>query len=265
MKIVFTDLDGTLLDQHNYSYQPALPGLQRIRKARIPLVFVTSKTRAEVEVFRRLLGNDHPFIVENGGAVFIPKGYFPFPLPHLPLRDNYQVIALGVPYAELVCSLETASTQTACRVKGFCQMTVAEIASRCQMSSGQALLARQREFDEPFVCLDARCLDRLLEAIERQGKRWTEGGRFYHITGNNDKVVAVKKLVELYQRGLGEVTTIGLGDGPNDASFLNHVDCPVVICSPAWQGLKDLVPRGVVTCRPGPEGWSQAILEMVPE
>lgn len=265
MRVVFSDLDGTLLDPGDYSYLPAKPGLARLQKARIPLVFVTSKTRAEVEVFRHLLGNTHPFIVENGGAVYIPNGYFPFPLPALPFRDSYQVITLGAPYEELVDTLKVASVQSGCLVKGFHQMTVAEIAFRCQMSYGQAVLAKRREFDEPFIDLDSGCLDRLLEAITWLGKNWTQGGRFYHITGGNDKVAAVKKLAGLYQRVFGDVTTIGLGDGLNDVSFLNHVDCPVLMCSPRWQRLKKLVPHGLVTRRPGPEGWSQTILEMVPE
>lgn len=265
MNIVFSDLDGTLLDPRDYSHWPAKPGLERLRKARIPLVFVTSKTRAEVEVFRRLLENDHPFIVENGGAVYVPTDYFPFALPFLPRQDGYQVIELGAPYLDLVATLKNASIQSGCTARGFHQMDVSEIASRCGLSYGSAILAKQREYDEPFIVLDNGCLERLFETIESQGRRWTQGGRFYHITGNNDKVAAVRKLVELYRQAFREVTTIGLGDGLNDVTFLSHVDYPVLIRSAVWQRLRSMVPHGRVTHRPGPEGWNQAILEMVPE
>ena len=43
----------------------------------------------------------------------------------------------------------------------------------------------------------------LLAAIEREGKRWTTGGRFHHITGATDKAAAVRLLVALYRRQLG--------------------------------------------------------------
>ncbi|HEY4579910.1 MAG TPA: HAD-IIB family hydrolase, partial [Candidatus Acidoferrales bacterium] len=65
--IVFTDLDGTLLDYHTFSWTAANEALAEIERRRVPLVFCTSKTRAEIEALRRKIGNAHPFISENGG------------------------------------------------------------------------------------------------------------------------------------------------------------------------------------------------------
>jgi len=74
--VIFTDLDGTLLDAETYSYEAARPALAMLKKRQIPVVLCTSKTRAETEAIARRLGLKHPFIVENGGAIFIPQGYF---------------------------------------------------------------------------------------------------------------------------------------------------------------------------------------------
>ena len=52
--ILFTDLDGTLLDGRTYSFEKAKPALEAIQRLRIPLVFVSSKTRGEIEVYRKL-------------------------------------------------------------------------------------------------------------------------------------------------------------------------------------------------------------------
>ena len=76
--IVLSDLDGTLLDHTTYAFDAARAALERLRDARVPLVLCTSKTRAEVEPIRAALRNTHPFIVENGGGVCVPVGYFPF-------------------------------------------------------------------------------------------------------------------------------------------------------------------------------------------
>jgi predicted mannosyl-3-phosphoglycerate phosphatase (HAD superfamily) len=68
MDVVFSDMDGTLLEHSTYSFAEAQPALDLLKSRGIPLDVCTSKTRSEVEFWRRLLGNKHPFIVENGGA-----------------------------------------------------------------------------------------------------------------------------------------------------------------------------------------------------
>lgn len=96
--IVFTDLDGTLLDRETYSFEQALPALEVIQQKGIPLILSSSKTRAEIEIYRRELGYDHPFISENGGAIFIPKNYFSFQFPYDRELDGYDVLELGTFY-----------------------------------------------------------------------------------------------------------------------------------------------------------------------
>ena len=45
--VIFTDLDGCLLDRETYSFEPAQAALRLIREKKIPLVLVSSKTRVE--------------------------------------------------------------------------------------------------------------------------------------------------------------------------------------------------------------------------
>ena len=85
-RIIFTDLDGTLLDHDTYSWKPAESALKLARKMNIPVIFCTSKTRAEVEIYRKSIGNKHPFIAESGEAIFIPVSY-----THLTLPTIYSV------------------------------------------------------------------------------------------------------------------------------------------------------------------------------
>jgi len=261
MIVIFTDLDGTLLDHDTYDWGAARPALDRLREQRIPWVAVTSKTRAEVEFWRLRLGNTHPFIVENGGAAYVPADYFPFTLPKQ--QHDYEIMEWGRPYATLVAALQRASHSSGCRVRGFHEMTVAEVAELCELPLEQAALAKQREYDEPFVVLDPDRAGELASAIEEQGLHTTRGGRFWHILGANDKSVAVLALIALFERQHGPVRTIGLGDGWNDASFLNDVSTPVLIRSPHVDDLQRLIPRGMVTDRPGPAGWNESVLNLL--
>ncbi len=258
--IVFTDLDGSLLDQETYSWEPARPALERLERHQIPWILVTSKTRAEVELWRRLLGNMHPFVVENGGAIYVPRGYFPMSIPGAIPRDGYEVVEWGTPYEDLIAGLEAASRTSGCRLVGFHQMTAEEIASACDLSVEQARLAKQREYDEPFHIVDHEVTCQLLAAISALGLRWTRGGRFYHVCGNNDKSCAVNLLRDLFERAHRKVVTIALGDGLNDAPLLNSVDIPIIVRSPSAAALKLRVPRGLLTERQGPEGWNEALL-----
>lgn len=264
MKVVFTDLDGTLLDHESYSWEAARPALERLKRRGVPWILVTSKTRAEVEVWRRTLGHEHPFVVENGGAAFVPRGYFRLGVPGSVRRDDWEVLEWGRRYEELVAGLERASQVSACPTLGFHQMTAEEVALACDLPLEQAVLAKQREYDEPFCILEPGRASRLLTALEEQGLRWTRGGRFYHVCGDNDKALAVTVLSGLFRRLHGQATTIGLGDGLNDAPFLNVVDVPVLVRSRFAAVLKRRVPRGILVHRPGPAGWNTAVLALVP-
>lgn len=240
MNVVFTDLDGTLLDHETYSWDAARPAIERLKNREVPWVLVTSKTRAEVELWRRRLGNRHPFIVENGAAAFVPRDYFAFPIAGALERDNYYALQWGQKYGHLVAALKEASRHSRCRVRGFHEMTAAEISFMCDLPLEQAALAKLREFDEPFRVLDMERVGQLLNAIEKQGLRWTKGGRFWHITGENDKALAVSSLQQLFQRAYGQLQSIGLGDAVNDAPFLRSLQFR---CWSARAGPRNCKPR----------------------
>ncbi len=263
MHVLFTDLDGTLLDHQTYSWEAARPALRQLEDRRIPWILVTSKTRAEVNRLRQELDHRHAFIVENGAAACIPRGYFPFAVPAAVAREGYDVLEWGTPYEHLVAGLRRAAEAAGCRVLSFCDMSVEEVTAATGLTADQAVLAKQREYDEPFKVLTPGRTGDLLAAIEGQGLRWTRGGRLYHICGDNDKARAVAVLRDLFTR-LGEpVVTIGLGDGLNDAPFLQIVDVPVLVRSRFSTVLTHRIPHGTVTERPGPEGWNQAVLSLV--
>ena len=261
-KIVFTDLDGTLVDYETHSYAAALPALRRIGECSVPLVFCSSKTRAEMEEWRTSIGNAHPFIVENGAAIFIPAGYFPGQGQGIE-RGAYGVIELGEPRAALMEVLRSASVLTGTRILTFHDLSVEEVGRRYGIPHRLAILAVRREYDEPFEILDRGKAPDLLAAIEQQGRRWTRSDRFFHITGQNSKAGAVQVLSRLYQHHVGAATTYGFGDAMNDVEFLNTVDFPILVGSLHAAEVQAAVPRAVLTNLPGPEGWNAKVLEIL--
>jgi mannosyl-3-phosphoglycerate phosphatase len=265
MVVVFTDLDGTLLDHETYRFEAAMPALERLERKNIPVIFCTSKTRAETEFWRARTGNGRPFIVENGGAIYVPRGSLPLEAQEARERGGYQVLEFGTPYPRLVAALEQAERSSGCAIRPFHRMSAEQIAAATGLALEQAKLAAQREYDEPFEILDPARERALLGEIERMGLRWTRGGRFWHITGGNDKGAAVAVLAGLYRRLAPEVTTVALGDGLNDAAMLAAADVAVVMPSAQSERLLEMVPGARPAPARGPAGWAQVLLEMVPE
>ncbi|MBI1175379.1 MAG: HAD-IIB family hydrolase [Sideroxydans sp.] len=259
--LIITDLDGTLLDEATYAFDQALPALRHAKTHNIPLILCSSKTRAEIEVYRTQLGNSHPFISENGGGIFIPHGYFAAPVEGTTL-DGYHVITLGMPYAEVRQRFIALREQLNVAARGFGDMTVDEVASLTGLDQEAAALAMQREFDEPFV-FDTEPDERFLQAIEAAGLRWTQG-RIFHIMGRHHKGRAFTMLKELYQRQYGTVSSIGLGDSLNDLPLLMAVDQPVLVRHE--DGSCDTridIPYLLKTQQAGPAGWNEAVLQLL--
>ena len=74
--LIFSDLDGTLLDHNNYTFDQALPALNWIKKKNIPLILASSKTYEEMLHLQSELMIDHPFIFENGSGIHFQKKSF---------------------------------------------------------------------------------------------------------------------------------------------------------------------------------------------
>ncbi|MFZ5529531.1 MAG: HAD-IIB family hydrolase, partial [Pseudomonadota bacterium] len=259
--IIVSDLDGTLLDPSDYSFAAALPALEVLWEQGVPLVLCSSKTRTEMEVYRRRLGNSHPFITENGGGAFIPQGYFSTPIGSVE-SAGYQLIVLGTPHAEVRNRFVLLRERLGVKVRGFTDMTIDEIAALTGLPRDEAALAKQRDFDEPFV-FDEAPDEQFLQAIEASGLRWTQG-RFFHIMGNHDKGRAVGLLQSFYQREYGAITSIGLGNSLNDLPLLQAVDRPVLVrhADGSFDSRID-IPGLLKTQHAGPLGWNEAVLQLL--
>lgn len=254
--VIFTDLDGTLMDG-KYSFDGALPVIRRIKEESIPLIPVTSKTRAEVERVRELLGVGDPFITENGGGVFIPDGAFPFAVKGED-ANGARLIRLGTPYEELKRALAEIRKKTGFRITGFADLTPEEITERTGLAPADARLAKKREFDEPFF-LESGSVEEVRLLAESVGLTLT-AGKILHLTGNNDKGRAVETLKTLYRALYGKAVFIGLGDRGNDIPLLKNVDYPVLVRGE--DGLYEPVEgvaRLIKADGAGPVGWAKAV------
>ncbi len=269
--LLFTDLDGCLLDSDTYSFDEAKPALEALRAEEIPVILVSGKTRAEMEPLRERLGHQAPFIVENGAAVYVPLETFEFAPERSRRRSSYHVIELGTPYALLRDVLRQIEEAVGTPLQGFGDLSVEEVMATTGLPREDALRSMLREFDEPFLVNGPpKLIEEICRQIVTRGLNWTRGGRFFHLTGNNDKGRAAELLLRCYKRQRRlqdppeDVETIGIGDSLNDLPLLLTVDHPVLVQKPDGSYDQDInLPNLIRAPGIGPAGWSRAVLDLL--
>lgn len=257
--LVFSDLDGTLLDHDNYSYEPVVPILDHLKDLGIPVIFNTSKTRAETQILCDELCMNDPFIVENGAAVVMPpqSGY---PQRISGLNDRHEFV-LAEPRSHILRKLNTLRRQ-GFRFESYQDWTVERLAQITNLKPEEARRSHARAFTEPVIWRDS---DQQLELFKRllnaQGLTVLKGGRFLHIMSGGGKGEAMKWMVAQWQSiHHARPIVLALGDGGNDVSMLNEADYAVVIKSPV-NPYPEVTTAGEViqTGAPGPHGWARAV------
>ncbi len=258
--IVFSDLDGSLLDHDTYDWAPAQPALALLKERSVPLILVSSKTLAELEEFRVLLELQHPVVAENGAVIDVPDGYF---------GGDAERPASAVARAELQSVYEDVKSTYGFRCEAFYELGVSGIARETGLSERRAGLANDRQASEPVLWRDdERRAEQFRQAMISRGLRCVRGGRFLHVMGNTGKAEAVNQLLDAYAHVWpgGETTSVSLGDAPNDLGMLSVTDVAVVI--PGKHGHPMNVDTPTRVLRPtlaGPAGWNAAMMSLLEE
>ncbi|MCW8196703.1 HAD-IIB family hydrolase [Proteobacteria bacterium 005FR1] len=260
--LIFTDLDGTLLDHHSYSHAPVDKTLAELERREVPVIFNTSKTFAEVSAVREELGNRHPFIVENGSAIYIPRNYFPGTVGDATRHQNYDCCLLGQPVATIHHWLNDIRRDLKVDFASFAEMSTDEIAHATNLGAEQAARAARREFSEAIQWRGTDTQKELFRrAAEAAGFTTIQGGRFIHLLGQCDKGRATLRLASEYTAQLAQAfSVVAAGDGPNDVDMLAVANLAIVVRSPAHDFPK--LPAGtkaVYTGAYGPEGWAEVV------
>ena len=266
--LVFTDLDGTLLDHYSYKTEDAEQTIAALKFHNIPIIPNSSKTFPEIMKIRQQLSLAAPFIIENGAAVYIPVGYFATQPVGTQLEGDFWVKPFCENKAHWLSLLEEQASQFSASYEGFSQLTTQQLAELTGLNDEQASMAKQRQYGEPLNWLgSAQVKAEFIEQMEKLGANLLQGGRFLHVSGHCDKGLAQGWLAQQYQQNdplIQEIVTIALGDSGNDSAMLEAATIAVQIRSPVHDFPKLKRQQDVYQSQQdGPAGWAECLQKIV--
>lgn len=266
--IVFTDLDGTLIDFETYSTTVAKPAVRQLVDRKIPLVFCSSKTFMEQRSLQTKFSLEAPCIVENGSAIVSPPSFWS-QLPEGAFeKDGWVWHPMGIKSSEIRRRVRRVESEIGESLMGFSAMHTEDVARITGLDLASARRAQSRDFSETLSVKKSDAFWQSLNPLfEKHGLKCLCGGRFYTVIDIRcDKGKAVDEFVRLMSDQLSESpVTIALGDSPNDLDMLVAVDYPYQVKKPdnTWQAI---AVEGLIQVDGiGPVGWNMAIAQILEE
>jgi len=265
--LIFTDLDGTLLDHQTYQTDAALQTMAKLKEKNAAIIPNTSKTLDEVLLIRTDLQLDSPFIIENGAAVYIPVNYFNVQPQGTHLENGFWVKSFCQKNDVWLALLNQKATQFKTDFRSFSQMSAVQLSAITGLSIADALLAKKRQYGEPIEWLgDQNSQDDFIKHMQLLGAHILKGGRFLHISGKCDKGQAQLWLAEQYQINQLDVAfnNIALGDSHNDTAMLEVADIAVLVRSPVHAfPILQRVNNLYYSNQYGPAGWAECLQQIL--
>jgi mannosyl-3-phosphoglycerate phosphatase len=254
-----------------------VPLLAELEAMDVPVIPITSKTFTEVINLRDKLHNRHPFIIENGAAIYIPNRYFKTQPEHAVLENGFWVLR-NVPrrakwqqlLAERVADFkgEFETFESVYSTAG-----AAGIAAITGLDLNAAELANQREHSEPVHWVGSpQRKQSFIYRLKEAGATVLQGGRFLNIGGDVDKGRAMLQLRDLYladvnltridqqESNNSPCDTLAIGDSNNDAAMLELASSALVIrADDRSPPTLERTENSYTSQQTGPEGWVEGV------
>ncbi len=254
--IVFTDLDGTLLDHSNYSYVSAKPALIALKELQIPLILASSKTSVEINSLREEIGfSDCPAIVENGAGLLAPG------------QTSFETQDAS-DYTRLTQIIANAPEKLRQFYKGFNDWSIEELVEITGLPRGSAVNAAKRQFSEPGLWTGTdEMKEAFSEYLSQNGVSYRHGGRFMTLSFGATKGQRIEEICLRYTKPDKQIISLSLGDAPNDVEMLQATDYGVIISNEHSVGIPELPEESngkiIRTTKTGPAGWNDAVLDFI--
>jgi mannosyl-3-phosphoglycerate phosphatase len=184
----------------------AVPGffefLDELHQAKIPCVWVTSRTRLELDSAIRKVGQSSPFIAEGGCGVYLPEDYFHLKPSKSTRFARFTVIPVASPQPSAENALDLLAEETAIEVVPLRTLSPRELSQNAGVPQREAELLRQRDFDEFFFFAGASDpeIAQFQSAAARKNIQVRPRGNFWSLAVGANLSTCVRELSALYER-----------------------------------------------------------------
>jgi len=251
--LIFTDLDGTLLDRDNFKFDKIINYIKELIQKDIYIIPNSSKTLAEINNFNLELDEDLPFIVENGAAIYklnLINSSFP------------EKISLSRETSEILKIFEKkVSIKFRSKCKFINKLSIDKQLKILGLSKQKIRLALKREYTVPLLFEGSKTEKiSFFKSVSDAGLSLQEGGRVINLCDKVSKAQAMKKVIKIFKKiSKEELITIGVGDNFNDLEMLKNSDIPCLVFNDKFTMEKININNCLVSKKPAPEGWEEVV------
>lgn len=260
-KVIFTDIDGTLLDSHFPDIKKMKKLVEKTLESGAHLILCSSKTELEQNRIKSNMDLHEPYIVENGGATIVPMDYFKkSKITSSKIFQKNYIIETGGSAHRIRSLLQKIRNEYDIDFKGVSDLSISELSKITKLPRDYASRMVKRKYSETIVQIDNKNLPKFASIVEKEGLKIIPGGQYFDITLGNDKGTAVKILIDFFRKEYSNnVIFFGIGDSKNDESMLGLMDLPMLVQKPnsSWESLQmnNLQKLNGI----GPTGWEIAL------
>ncbi|MDG1981801.1 MAG: HAD-IIB family hydrolase [Alphaproteobacteria bacterium] len=256
--LIFTDLDGSLLNHSNFEFYTIKPFILKCLRNNIRIIPNTSKTKNEVEFFSEQLGVDIPFIVENGSAIHnldLVCSHF---------DKNIKSLILSRTANEI---FEIFNNKVPLSLRNQClflkDMNASKQSKVLGLNGEQLTSALNRLYSIPLIFNGPiEIKNELISIFNDLDIKFHEGGRVINICDNCSKGDAMKIILKKMEDIKKKYHSIVIGDSPNDISMLALSNQPCVVPLPDEENLNKLKLKKVIRANQvAPDGWKEVVLK----
>ena len=264
--LIFTDLDGTLLDHENYSFGNNKKLISKIINNKNELIFNTSKTFTEsIKLLKEINLMNMPFSTENGAVLYFPKtrfrkiknsfnygSFWKIRIAKLSSKSWYQFLLKKQKKYKLLIAQDLSSNS----LKKYTNLNNTKMMLNREAS--QIIL-----WEDSLVNL--KKFRNELKS-EKEGVL-IQGSRFMQISSICNKRIAKKLISHAYYiqfHGTYSKNTIALGDSKNDIDMLNSAKYSCIIKNPSGVFPKlNFNKKNIFrSTKLAPDGWSQVLYKL---
>ena len=255
--LIFTDLDGTLLNRDNFKFESTKPFLKELKKKDIIIIPNSSKTEDEIIEFNNEADFKYPFVSENGSIIHnLNFLNHEFPDKIMLARHTHEI-------QNIFDKNINQDLKSKCKV--ISSLTMSEQTQIFGLPENKLKQVFKRSCTIPII-FEGNNEEKLSlkKLLLKNGLDYMEGGRVLNLGDRINKADAMKKITQMLENKFRcKPKTIAVGDNHNDLEMLQNSDIPCLVKNDKFLKKNLQIKNLIISKQAAPEGWVEIVLSLI--